>query len=395
MISVDFLVVGGGVVGLSAAVAMCQRGFSVAIVDKAPLETYSKQRVYAINAASKHLLSSLNAWPQIPREKLSPYEKMYVWEQKNHVKITFDCRDIGQSELGFIIEEHLLKQALYEQCTLTHLPPLEATTLIEHENHVILKARDAQRSEHHLQASFVFITDGAKSTLRQKLNIPLTQWPYHHHAIVATVHTEKSHRNTAYQIFTPEGPLAFLPLSDKHHCSIVWSVTHQHAESLQTLPDEMFNETLATTFEQKLGSCQLVSHRQQFELHMRHAEQYHGKRWILMGDAAHTIHPLAGLGLNLGLADLSTWLHLTAATTHTHYNTALLGAYQRQRKSATWAVIGLMELIKTTFSQSSSPIQWLRGFGMEMLNSITPLKRMMIHYASGAMPQTKSGTTPP
>lgn len=394
MISVDFLIVGGGVVGLSAAAAMSQRGFSVAIVDKFPLHTHLSRRVYAVNAASQQVLSSLNAWSNIPPEELSPYEKMYVWDQRSHANVTFDCRDIGKPQLGTMIEESSLKQALREQCTLTPLPPLQATGLTEYADHVIVEALDSNAEIHSLRANFVLITDGAHSTLRQKLNIPLTQWPYHHHATVATIRTEMPHQKTAYQIFTEEGPLAFLPLPETHQCSIVWSATHQRAASLQTLSDEDFNAILAKTFEYTLGKCELISPRQQFELHMRHTEQYHGKRWVLMGDAAHTIHPLAGLGLNLGLADVHTWLTLTE-NKEVPYNTVLLGAYQRRRKAEAWTVISLMELMKTTFEQSSSPIQWLRGFGMSVFDKITPLKRLLIHYASGEMPQTRSGTTPP
>lgn len=394
MISFDYLIVGGGPVGLSAAIAVKQRGFSVAVVDKHPLdiEPTNPGRAYAINQLSQHLLTSLKVWPRLSKDKLSPYEKMFVWDPKGQAEISFDCRERGTSALGFIVEEHLLKEALCEEYALNPLPPLEAKTLIEHDDHIILKTNDDQGNEHLLRAGIVFITDGASSSLRQQLKVPLTHWPYHHHATVATIRTEKTHQKTAYQIFTHEGPLAFLPLADPHLCSIVWSATPSFAKHLSTLSNDAFNEALAATFEKKLGACELVSNRRQFPLHMRHVEQYHGKRWILMGDAAHTIHPLAGLGLNLGLADLNTWLELTEKTP---ISPSILGAYQRKRKSETWAAISLMELLKTTFTQSTGPLPWLRGLGMNVINQMTPLKRLMMNYACGTIPHTKSGTTPP
>lgn len=392
MISTDYLIIGGGPVGLAAAIAMRQRGFSVALVDKYPLhaQSMSPGRAYAINQASQHLLTTLGVWARLPKEQLSPYEKMFVWDQC--AELSFNCRERGDSELGFFIEEHLLKQALYEEYGLNALPPLEAQSLIENETHVILNAHDENGEAHHIKANFVLITDGATSTLRQQLGVPMTQWPYHHHATVATVQTEKPHQKTAYQIFTNEGPLAFLPLANPHLCSIVWSTSPTYAELLHAHTEETFNQILSTTFEHKLGACKLISERRQFPLHMRHVQQYHGKRWVLMGDAAHTIHPLAGLGLNLGLADLRTWLKLTQKSLP---NIATLGAYQRQRKSETWLAIALMEMLKASFSVTTGPFPKLRGLGMNMLNKFGALKRLMMDYACGTIPQTKSGTTPP
>jgi 2-polyprenylphenol 6-hydroxylase len=392
--SVDYLIVGAGPVGLTAAIAMKQKGFSVAVMDKQALDIQrtSTARAYAINQASHVLFSSLDIWSHISEEKISAYEKMYVWDPLGKGDIHFDCRERGCSELGFIIDELTLKKALYEKYGVNPLPALQAHDLVERDDHVLVNACDAEGIEHVIRANFVIITDGAHSTLRKQLQVPLTQWPYHHHATVATVRTEKSHEKTAYQIFTKEGPLAFLPLPDTHLCSIVWSTSPDYAKQICSWSEDEFNRKLAETFENKLGACTLVNQRMQFPLQMRHVEQYHGKRWILMGDAAHTIHPLAGLGLNLGLADLHTWLHLIQKKSP---DISVLGAYQRQRKSEVWAVIGLMEMIKRTFLVSSGPLPHLRGLSMSILNKVTPLKRLMMDYACGRIPHTKSGTTPP
>lgn len=390
MIAVDYLIVGGGIVGLTAAIAMQQRGHTVAVVDKHPLSVPNHSgRVYAINHASQALFSSLGIWPLV--SECPAYEKMYVWDQSTRARLNFDCRERGTSALGFMIQEAELKAALYQQYEQT-LPPLRAERLEEHSDYAIIQAYDEMNVEHHLKAKFVLITDGATSTLRAQLKVPVTHWPYHHRATVATIRTEKAHQKTAYQVFTEEGPLAFLPLSDPNLCSIVWSTSPEYAALLHALSKEDFETQLSTTFEHQLGKCELVSPRQQFDLQMRHTDQYHGKRWALMGDAAHTIHPLAGLGLNLGLSDLNAWLTLTNHATDPR---SILGAYQRQRKTEVWTVIALMELIKTTFSSSFAPFQWARGLGMRFLNEVTPLKRLMMDYACGAIPHTKSGTTPP
>ena len=347
----DVLVVGGGVVGLTTALAMAQRNFSVALIDAGSLKvdtTSTDSRVYAINQASQRLLTELNVWQRLAINRVSPYQHMHVWDAANGASIDFDSRAIAAPYLGSIIEESILKQALlaqiFSEAKISLFPHHAVEAVVETEQSIELSSKDLK-----WQGQLLMIADGASSPTRQKLNVALTSWSYEHHALVATVSTEFSHQCTAYQVFTAEGPLAFLPLSDPNHCSIVWSTATSRTEQLMALDEDDFNKELTLAFANKLGAVKLTGTRHQFPLRMRHVKQYVGARWLLLGDAAHTIHPLAGLGLNLGLADVAAWLQALEASKQGLVSKRLLGAYQRERKYAVWQTIMLMEGFKRLF----------------------------------------------
>lgn len=380
----DVIVIGGGVVGLSAALAMHHRGLSVALIDAGKLSVASSEvspRVYAINHASSRLLQQLNVWDRLASQRLSPYQHMHVWDAGKKAHIDFDARMIASDRLGSIIDDANLRHALLQEIA-THrirlLPESTVTAVDVRPDEVEVRA-----GQHCLSAKLMIVADGALSPTRELLDVPITQWPYHQHALVATVETEKNHQHTAYQIFTPDGPLAFLPLADGHHCSIVWSSAPHLTQHRMTLADDEFNQQLTSAFQAKLGQATLISKRYAFPLHMRHVKHYCGPRWLLMGDAAHTIHPLAGLGLNVGLADLATWLGVLGDDNQHLYSKKTLGAYQRQRKYAVWQTIALMEGLKALFLNPLPPIAALRGFGLTMCNQLSPLKRLFIEHATG------------
>lgn len=380
----DIIIAGGGVIGLSAAIAMRQRGFSVAIVDAGSLTVDTSapdSRVYALNQASQCLLTEIGIWSEVDKSRVSPYSHMHVWDAVNGAHIDFDARMTGTNKLGVIVEESIIKQAALQQALqlgVEFFPYCRISTVHSNEHGIQLQAES-----HTWLARLLIVADGAASTTRQLLGVSITSWPYHQHAIVATVTTEKSHQGTAWQVFNPDGPLAFLPLADQHHCSIVWSTSTKHAQHLMSLSDAEFSHQLTQAFAAKLGSCELSGMRHQFPLTMRHAKQYSSSNWLLMGDAAHTIHPLAGLGLNVGLADLTCWLtHLDTNKKHMWSN-KILGAYQRERKYSVWKTIALMEGLKTVFANPLSPVTILRGLGINACNNLSPLKRLFIEHAAG------------
>ncbi|KTD07774.1 FAD-dependent monooxygenase [Legionella jamestowniensis] len=380
----DVLIVGGGVVGLTAVLAMAQRGFKTAMIDATSLTAVTTDfdpRVYAINLASQELLTQLAVWQELDKSRLSPYKQMHVWDAANKAVIDFDARLVIAKELGHIVEESILKEALLKQIkkqpAITLFPSSKITT-IQHGKDTITIGNDAENWE----GKLLMVADGANSPCRQLLNVSLASWSYHQEAIVALVNTEKPHGQTAYQVFNQDGPLAFLPLIDKQLCSIVWSTTPNRAKQLMALSEENFNQALTTAFAQKLGTVTLRGKRRCFPLTMRHVKQYAGKNWLLMGDAAHTIHPLAGLGLNVGLADVSSWLTCLAQTNN-RLNKRALDAYQRQRKSAVWQIIALMEGLKALFANPLTPVVALRGLGLQLCNRVVPLKKFFIQQAAG------------
>ena len=380
----DVIVVGGGVVGLSAALAMHQRGLSVALLDAGSLSVSPLEispRVYAVNHASQRLLQQLNVWDRLEKQRLSSYQHMHVWDAAKGAHIDFDARMIAGNRLGSIIDDSNLKHALLQEIATRNIRLLPGSMVTGVD--VRPECVEIQAGHHSVSAKLMIVADGAFSPTRELLHVPFTQWPYHQHALVATVQTEKKHQHTAYQIFTADGTLAFLPLADEHQCSIVWSSAPHLTQHRMLLSEEEFNQQLTTAFEAKLGQSTVISKRHAFPLHMRHVKQYCGSRWLLMGDAAHTIHPLAGLGLNVGLADLAAWLCLLGNDNCNLYSKKTLGSYQRQRKYAVWQTIALMEGLKAMFLNPLPPIAALRGLGLKMCNHFTPLKRLFIEHATG------------
>ena len=388
----DVLIVGGGIVGLSAAIAMQQRGFSVMLLDAGLLtmdKSSQNSRVYALNQASQNLLQKLGVWNLMDKDRLSPYHHMHVWDAVNNSHIDFDTRMIGALQLGFIIEESVIKSALLQKAAALNIKLISACKVsgVEHGIDKI-SVTDGMNA---WSARLLIVADGAQSPLRQLLKVPMTTWSYQQLAIVATVKTEKPHNRTAYQVFNQDGPLAFLPMADLHECSIVWSTSPERAKHLMALSDDAFQAELSETFTSKLGCTTLLSMRTQFPLHMRHTKQYSGQRWLLMGDAAHTIHPLAGLGLNIGLVDLSIWLDFLSDDPRCIGASRNLNRYQRQRKHALWQTIAFMQGLHVLFSSSLAPVSALRGFGLKVCNQLLPLKRLLIEHAAGARAAVLNG----
>jgi 2-octaprenylphenol hydroxylase len=383
--NVEVLIIGGGVVGLTSALAMASRGYTVALIDAGTLTpdtTKPDQRVYAINHASQILLTQLNIWRHLDPKRLSPYTQMHVWDSLNGAHIDFDSRDVAAPYLGMIIEESVLKETLLNQIAQQPRISLFPKCLVEQFQ---IKDKGVKLSTHEGSwlGQLLMITDGANSPMRHKLKVELTTWSYKQHALVATVGVEKKHQQTAYQVFNPNGPLAFLPLADSNQCSIVWSVDSSQSTELMALSPEDFSKSLTKAFANKLGKVKLLSERHQFPLQMRHVHQYSGSCWLLLGDAAHTIHPLAGLGLNLGLADVCSWIKCLDLAKGVLVSKKALGAYQRERKHAVWQTIALMEGFKHLFGTSSAPITTLRGLGLDFCNAFTPIKRLFIQHARG------------
>jgi 2-octaprenylphenol hydroxylase len=391
MMKVDVVVIGGGIVGLTAALAMAARDYSVAIIEAGSLtpSTMPDSRVYAINHSSKELLQQLGVWVLLDPARCAPYQRMHVWDAATSASIDFDAQSIASPDLGAILEESVIKKALLDKIATTlHITcfPSQRVSNVKDVDHGIC----ITSGEHTWTAQLLLIADGGQSPTRTLLNIPITTWPYHQHAVVASVSTEKAHNHTAYQVFNEEGPLAFLPLVDPHHCSIVWSTTPARAKQLTTIDESSFNQELKEAFANTLGEVHLQSPRHSFPLIMRHIKQYVGKNWMVLGDAAHTIHPLAGLGLNLGLADVSAWMACMEQGGPRNFTLKMLRSYQRQRKYEVWKLIVLMGGLKTLFANPLPPIAALRGMGINVCNHLTPLKRLFIEHAAGKSIQIDS-----
>lgn len=365
----DVVIVGAGMVGLTLAAALKNSKLNIALIDAAEFkpvtealtgeESQSESRVSAINLASQNILKNLGAWQTILDNRASAYSSMHVWQKDSAVSIDFDAHSHHLDHLGYIVENTVVQGALYEQVqALSNISIYESTRckqLFVGEQESWLSLDDGSN----ICAKLLVACDGANSWLRKQANIPLSQYDYNHSALVATVRTELKHQHCARQVFLAQGPLALLPLKDENLCSIVWSLPPDKAKYLSECDAVEFNKALNIAFDQKLGWCELkYSASQQeisrrvFPLKMRYARQFVKNRIVLCGDAAHTIHPLAGLGANLGLQDAAALAEIIQSCLSEGKDIGAsenLRAYERWRKAEASKLIVAMEAINTGF----------------------------------------------
>ncbi len=401
----DVIILGAGLNGLCMALLCASHKLSVAIIDaqqpKLDWETTKYDiRVSAITRASENLFRKLEVWDEIQSHRISPYQRMEVWDGVGFGNISFDATDILEPNLGYIIENRVMHKALWEKAkqndSIQFFVPSRAS-ILHHEPHEIvlginreLLAFDSQAGESQtgqtLRASLIIGADGARSWLRETLQIKTKTRDYGHTAIVATVTTELSHENTAWQRFLPEGPLAFLPLQHPNTCSIVWSMSPEQAKVTTQLDPKTFCQELSLAFDYRLGSVLSVEERQSFPLKMLLAEHSIENRIALIGDAYHTIHPLAGQGLNLGLLDADC---LCSVLSDAHSKGqdigqhSVLRRYERRRKGHTLMMIGLMEFFKRLFGTDKTSIIALRGLGVNLVDQSSWFKKKIIKQAMG------------
>ncbi|WP_072055160.1 FAD-dependent 2-octaprenylphenol hydroxylase [Aliivibrio fischeri] len=390
MQSVDIAIIGGGMVGLTVAAALENSGLRIAVIEsqlpEEELASLPDIRVSAISRASENILNNVGAWQGVLSRRAAPYTSMRVWEQDSFAKIEFETEDIAQHNLGHIVENRVIQLSLLDKISkqenVTLLAPERCTNIMFGESEAWINLESGKA----ITAKLVVGADGANSWLRNQLDIPLTHWDYGHSALVANIRTVDTHNATARQIFRPEGPLAFLPLGEPNLSSIVWSLDPLQAEDLVSMPEDDFNKRLTTAFDNQLGLCSVEGARQAFPLKMRYAKDFVRDRAVLVGDAAHTIHPLAGQGVNLGLADAAALAETILALQNESKDIGLkvnLRSFERWRKAEAAQMIASMQGFKELFSGSNPVKKFIRGVGMSLTNELSPVKDECLKRALG------------
>lgn len=396
----DVVIVGGGLVGLSLAGALKSSRLSTLVVEAQPtpsvvmasepardgvhLDSGFEARVSAINPASKEFLHRLGGWPE--PDRICPFTRMAVWDSRGTASIEFDADMIDEPALGYIVENRNLLAALSESargaenvelCFGVAIGSIESTTDGYRLN---LENGDT------VQCRLLVGADGGNSLVRNECGVRNVKWSYGQDALVTSVQTELPHRFTARQCFTSIGSLAFLPLAtpDEKICSIVWSTNR--SQELLDLTDEELCERLSGASEQVLGNVVAVDKRFSFPLTQQHALRYVRPHLALIGDAAHTIHPLAGQGVNLGFADART---LATALDDCRFSGAspgdlsVLKDYQRRRQPFNLVMTAVMEGFKRLYEPGGPAINWIRNTGMKFVGGNETLKTMVMRVASG------------
>lgn len=397
---VDVVIAGGGIAGLATAVALAGKGLSLALIEaKEPAalpavdasETDPRAfdaRVSALTGRSIKFLDRLGAWPAITAARSCAYRHMTVWDAEGTGRIEFDASEVGAPSLGTIVENSLVTGALLEraqdQAGLQIRAPAVVAELERQESCTTVVLESGER----LGCDLLVAADGALSPTRERLGMRTREWDYGHRAIVSTVRFERSHERTAWQRFLSTGPLALLPLqgADERLCSIVWSIEEDCADELLGLDEQGFCDALTTASEAALGAAVACAPRYAFPLRQRHAVDYVLPGIALVADAAHTIHPLAGQGINLGLADVEVLADEVARAVERGLNPGrldVLRRYQRRRKADNLAMMAAMDGFKRLFAQDALPVRWLRNQGLRSVNAISPLKRRLIRQAMG------------
>lgn len=377
-------------VGACMAAALAHTPLRIALVENRVFsETWSNDhydlRVSAISRASQHIFSALGAWDTMVAERVSPYSAMHVWDAGGKGEIHFDSADIGEATLGHIIENRVilkgLLHAVHGHDNIQLICPASPRELTQHPGHVSLYLDNGDV----LQGKLLIGADGGNSWVRIRAGISTKDFDYQQQAVVTTVKTALHHQDTAWQRFLPKGPLAFLPLPEGYS-SIVWSTSTPHAEQLLTMDDDSFKQALRQGIDNRLGEIISVDGRAAFALKSRHAHDYVKPRMALIGDAAHTIHPLAGQGVNLGFADAASLAEVLCdalAAGKDIGQTAVLRRYERWRKGNNLAMLSAMSGFKHLFGNELPVISQARNLGLNLTNRITPVKNLLIRYAMG------------
>jgi 2-polyprenylphenol 6-hydroxylase len=391
----DVVIIGGGMVGLTLACALGDRitgnnRLHIAVIEANEPDAFDSDdeydlRVSAISRASQQVFENLNVWQSIQSRRISAFEHMHVWDGTGEGEIHFDAAELGVDALGHIVENRVTQIALMQQVKQQGNVDLLCPVNVERIEYNESGSRIVLDDGHEILARLLVGADGAHSRVRDAAGIGLDQAEYNQKALVCVVKSAIHHQHTAWQRFLPTGPLAFLPLSDGR-CSIVWSTSGEQAEALLELGDSVFCHRLEQAFDYKLGAIESVGQRAAFPLVRRHAEAYVKPGLALVGDAAHTIHPLAGQGVNLGVLDAVSLAQVMINTDSQGMDIASrssLRKYERWRRGENTIMMFSMSGFKNLFSNEQSELSVIRNAGLNLVNSIRPLKNRFMRHAMG------------
>lgn len=391
----DLIIVGAGMVGSALALALKDSGLNILLLDGGSMavrpfsgEAPFEPRVSALSMASQRLLERLQVWPGVQARRASPYAQMQVWDGSGTGSIHFSAASVHADNLGHIVENRVVQDALLEalfDSEVGLLPNARLEQLRRDGDDWLLQLVDGRQ----LRTPLLVAADGANSSVRQMAGCATREWDYLHHAIVTSVRCADAHQATAWQRFTDDGPLAFLPLrwgEDEHWCSIVWSTVPEEARRLMALDDQAFRQALGKAFEWRLGEVLEVDPRLCIPLRQRHAKRYIQAGLALIGDAAHTIHPLAGQGVNLGFLDAATLAEVLLHALRRGEPLAsekTLSRFERRRMPHNLAMMAAMEGFQRLFQADPLSVRWLRNSGLNLVDGLAEAKALFVRQALG------------
>jgi len=378
------IIVGGGLVGALSASLLAQQGDTIHLIEKSPMPMPEKNaafdlRVSAFSAQSKALLVQAGVWDALPEDRLCAYDGLQTWEQGSQ-KLTFSSEEINEALLGYIAENCWIQAVLWQQlkqlANVHFYEQLELTQIEQHAKQVTITLSDQQR----VQGDLLLACDGANSAVRNHLHMPITSWDYRQHCLLINITTDCPQQSITWQEFRETGPCAFLPLAG-NNASLVWYHSPQRIKQLVALNTQQLKQVILAEFP-ALPFDFDIQNKGAFPLVRRHAQQYFQGRVVLLGDAAHTINPLAGQGVNLGFKDVACLVELLTSCSDLP-TSEILKRYQRARKPANLLMQTGMDLF---YKVSKSEQQWVRFLRKRFLGIAQhsgDLKKRVMRYAMG------------
>ncbi len=393
----NVVVAGGGVTGLMAAALLargpCSDVLDITLVDAAARPEFSPQddvalRVSAIATGTAALFDSIGAWDYVAATRASAYESMRVWDANDEPgsasSLRFDAAEFAVSQLGFIVENVLLQEALLQQLDETDVQ-LRFNSSLRSLRRGTSRYGIELGDGNVIEADLLVGADGARSFVRSAVGIDAREWPYEQTAFVTHLRPERSHEATAWQRFLKEGPLGILPLADGR-VSVVWSTTPDKAKAALDADDDETGRMLGEASDYVLGALEVAGPKGAFPLCARHAKNYVLPNLALIGDAAHAIHPLAGQGANLGLQDAAELANRVNAAIEQGLHPGdrpVLRRYERARKGANATMLHFMTGLNRLFTTDSGPVEKIRSAGMRAFNRSGPIRQHAVKVALG------------
>jgi 2-octaprenylphenol hydroxylase len=391
----DVIIVGAGVIGAVMASLLLARKLSTAgrvaiVADRLakapPADADWDLRVFAMSRASERLLKVCGVWDSLPSARVHAYERMCVWDAggtpQGGGSLTFDCAQIGEPNLGYIVEGRVLQWQCLQSARAAGAVLIEGRvqSTVTGDADVVLRLQDGRE----LRSKLLVAADGTESKTRELLGIGTAGHAYHQDALVAHVQTTRPHANTAWQRFLSTGPVAFLPLNDGRS-SIVWSVDRAKAALLSAMSPDAFSAALTAASDEALGQCTLTTPLATFPLKLQYAVDYARPRAVLLGDAAHMVHPLAGQGLNLGLLDCAALAQVLGEAGAAAYfgDYRHLRRYERWRRSENLLAAAALDGLERLFSGTDALSAGLRTAGLNAVGRMPFMKRGLARRALG------------